>query len=841
MSVPPSCLTDGFYFRNDVAFMAAALALWLTAAALSFARDCCRARRLALWRIIRLSTLAALYLHPPVSATALGLLSCQPVQLSQFAVTVLKSGSPSAALGARAPNDGALTTVSLLSSNPYIVCFSPVHLPAGVFACITLAFYVVGLPAYSLVLTWRDPWLRARVGRRKPASRRRSSVGVLPPPIAPESRCSDDPVDTGDALFGAPIVKSGPPDDDEAQPVVWPFLRDSGYELHSWFFRHVDVAVVLGLTSLSALLPLPATLSLLAVKLALTLAVLGSLLVCLALLRNPYVEPWKWYLRVSLVTLSMSCVVVNGASRAADLGYDSAALSAFIAPASYLNMSVLVITVAVALGGFLVKERSHVRQAREGATLQLLQPVDVRAHATEATILDFGASRSCAVSLNVAAVVSTDTARGDVSAERPTGAESRVPVGRSGRSLAGLEVMPTRELHLAPNVASRAIEPTPPLTEMRQASGSRLLRTWNRLTSAYRGAAPQGTAYGVAARHVTAVQAVSEDADDHPVPGVPRRRQSEAVSSAASQPVSGLLRPAPARLGVMGKSASPPRRSVLRPSGVSTDPQRARPSPSRREEAQGRGTTIGGVDDEDADPPAHFVATPASHGGGGQAADSSTSAARGGIDSRDVLRRSGLNLLADASASPLSPPGGPRRRGVDEHPRSRHPALLRRPSTASGVPTAPSLAPVAPAEPLNSAEEPTAFRLQPRRASAADLAALSAARRDGGGAPPPRRRSWYGAPPSIGPSRDAVPGDSLLQVPGAVSPSVPRSSLLEGARAKPLWMQPAMHCRSSSPPRPAGESSGQPRARRMSAAMAAAGAAAVVSKPPLAAAGAWGQ
>lgn len=112
------------------------------------------------------------------------------------------------------------------------------------------------------------------------------------------------------------------------------------------------MAVVLGLAALAALLPLPASISQLAAKLVLTLALLGSLLACLAFLQNPYVLAWRWYLRVSLVILAASCVIVNGASRALDLGYGGATLEAFIVPASYINVGVLVATIVAALVGF---------------------------------------------------------------------------------------------------------------------------------------------------------------------------------------------------------------------------------------------------------------------------------------------------------------------------------------------------------------------------------------------------------------------------------------------------------------------------------------------------------
>lgn len=112
------------------------------------------------------------------------------------------------------------------------------------------------------------------------------------------------------------------------------------------------MTVVLGLNALAALLPLPGDVPLLAVKLALTFALLGVLFACLMRLANPYKEPWRWYLRVALVVLSASCVVVNGATRALDLGHGGAALEAFVTPASYVNVALFFVAVVVLLVGF---------------------------------------------------------------------------------------------------------------------------------------------------------------------------------------------------------------------------------------------------------------------------------------------------------------------------------------------------------------------------------------------------------------------------------------------------------------------------------------------------------
>lgn len=216
-------------------------------------------------------------------------------------------------------------TRALLFADPFVVCFRGSHLPVGVLACATVALYVVGLPA----LTFR--WLlQAPRGALAPP-RRRSSTSVSPSLASPSE----------------PVPASSPGGAED--PLLGPFIKDSGYTPLAWYWRHVDMSVVLGLSALAALLPLPGTLGLLAAKVSLTLALLAALLCCLVALPNPYKEPWRRPVRVAIVVLSASCVVVNAASRALDLGAGGATLSAFIAPASYVNVALFCCTIAVML------------------------------------------------------------------------------------------------------------------------------------------------------------------------------------------------------------------------------------------------------------------------------------------------------------------------------------------------------------------------------------------------------------------------------------------------------------------------------------------------------------
>ena len=314
--------------------MSVGVGAWLVSLVLSILEWYCSLRgasRVA----VRMSALAAVYLHPTVAQRSLRLLHCEAVQLSQVAITALDGGGGGGHSSVASQQGSTLSPVNLLVSDSFIVCFRGDHLVAGSVAAIALAAYVVGLPVTTFWWLWRD------------SHRRRTAAGIdmattsaaardIPPPHSPAT----------------PQLDRTPPLPSSDEPILAPFVADSGYAPHGWFWRHVDMLIVLGLNALAALLPLPASLPLLAAKLSATFALLCVLMMCLLMLPNPYKEPWRWYLRVALVALSASCVVVNGATRSLDLGFGGPALEAFITPASYLNFVILCVTFTVLLVGF---------------------------------------------------------------------------------------------------------------------------------------------------------------------------------------------------------------------------------------------------------------------------------------------------------------------------------------------------------------------------------------------------------------------------------------------------------------------------------------------------------
>ena len=466
VSVHPSCVS-GYYFGSDVAVLSVGLATWLAALCLNGCTT--RLDNRALLLAARATAMLAVFLHPTVSSSALGLVSCQAVQLSRRAVRSIE-GRYSGASAASASDDSSLEPVALLSSNPYIQCFSSSHVAAGALACITLVLYVVGLPAVTLHMLRNDKWLAAKLGwqlrrdctglwfRQLCQRRRKACFAVSDAEYL--ARCQTVPLqqeDQQDQLLQPP--------QDQLQlypsPLLYPFVVGGDYVPESWFFRHVDMSLVFGLVVLAAFLPLPATLPQLAAKVFLTLGLLTALLLCLSLLRNPFKEPWKWYLRVALVSLSISCDIVNSVSRALDLGLGGPILAAFIAPASYINVSVFGVAIIVALVCFLFDMRGGVyakragirygsTEHREGTLAGAASPSnthgrvmagiagdsDASLHAS--TLVDIFVDRS---SINAGSVTPANAPAADESARVPSDADAEV-TAPDMYALAAIDVAP---------------------------------------------------------------------------------------------------------------------------------------------------------------------------------------------------------------------------------------------------------------------------------------------------------------------------------------------------------------------------------------------------------------
>lgn len=87
-----------------------------------------------------------LILFPPAARNAIALLNCTPVQVSSAGTASLDGGAPSSSSSGRAGS--STTTVSVLASNPYFVCWTAggSQFAAGALAMSTLLCVVAAAP-----------------------------------------------------------------------------------------------------------------------------------------------------------------------------------------------------------------------------------------------------------------------------------------------------------------------------------------------------------------------------------------------------------------------------------------------------------------------------------------------------------------------------------------------------------------------------------------------------------------------------------------------------------------------------------------------------------------------
>ena len=313
VSLPPSCL-NSYPFSSDLSILGVALGAWLVALVAVCLR---RSLPFRAWRPVALLGISlSVYLHPAASASALRLLDCRTVQLSATAVAALEDstgGSAATATTDEVSSSVALRTVLVLASNSYVICFGRLHAPAGWFAAASLLFYVAAMPVCTLVWLWFDA---------------RLALALHTSSLAEPSKHLPQP-----------------------EPLLYPFLNGSDYRVESWFWRHIDMAIVFGLSATTALLPTASSLTEVAVKLGVVLTLLSALAVLLVILPNPYRRRWKRSIRLSLIVLSAACAAVDATARALDLGYGGPSLEASITPSAYCIVILTGATLAAVVVG----------------------------------------------------------------------------------------------------------------------------------------------------------------------------------------------------------------------------------------------------------------------------------------------------------------------------------------------------------------------------------------------------------------------------------------------------------------------------------------------------------
>ena len=352
ITLPPAC-TTGYLFSNDVSILGVAVMVWLIAAAAERVRRTRGVQRLR--PLVFVCIMAAVLLHPTVTSSALNIVNCKTVQLSATAAAALYDSSGSSAPASSAKTSGALVTVSVLESDPFVPCFGNLHSAAGGFAAATLLTYIALMPALTFLWLWRDPWLANQLRSRDgPAEVPHVASGVG---SSVDGRRSSL-VSPADVALGSPDSAKAPKGDSAAKavpvatPLLAPFLDSSDYDSMGWYWRHIDVTIVFGLSSVKTLLPIPSTLEEVETKLGVNLLLLSTLAFLLLAFRNPYKRKWQRSTRLALIALSAACASINGASRALDLGYGGPILAASIAPGAYCILVLFCVTLVVLLVGF---------------------------------------------------------------------------------------------------------------------------------------------------------------------------------------------------------------------------------------------------------------------------------------------------------------------------------------------------------------------------------------------------------------------------------------------------------------------------------------------------------
>ena len=338
LTLPPSCV-NGYPFSTDVGVLGLASGVWLLALATATLLRYLPESKV--WRrAVFLFVSLAVYLHPTASASALRLLDCRSVQLSATAVAALEDSSGDSAASSTTQGfsaSPALTTVSVVASNPLVPCLGRLHAPAGGFAAAVLLVYVAAMPAITFFWLWYDD----RLLHELRALMRATATSTDP--------CKSSP---SDAIASIESPSQPPPVLPRAVPMLFPFLGGSDYGTAAWYWRHVDIVVVFGLSATNALLPTPASILETAAKFSVTVALLGTLALLLIALPNPYRQQWKRPVRLSLVALSSACAAINAGSRALDLGYGGPGLAAAIAPGGYAILCLTAITLVTLIVGF---------------------------------------------------------------------------------------------------------------------------------------------------------------------------------------------------------------------------------------------------------------------------------------------------------------------------------------------------------------------------------------------------------------------------------------------------------------------------------------------------------
>ena len=139
----------------------------------------------------------------------------------------------------------------------------------------------------------------------------------------------------------------------DADSLLLPILSD--YSPSAWYTKFIDLALLLTLALLNALIPRPTTVVLIAIKTSVSCAAQLAVMIHVVVVR-PYVQgqEWKVYVRALLLMLSICCSLLSTSVYVHQFGLGSNSLAASIDAGAYIVFVLSCLALIVLVGGFCV-------------------------------------------------------------------------------------------------------------------------------------------------------------------------------------------------------------------------------------------------------------------------------------------------------------------------------------------------------------------------------------------------------------------------------------------------------------------------------------------------------
>jgi outer membrane protein assembly factor BamB len=268
-------------------------------------------RRQLLGSLFRVCVLGLAVLYATVTNSVISVLHCTTVNVSGSAYAALIGVLPSLT---RARTSAAVS-VSLLQSNPSIVCYTGSHVSVAALAWVTLLLYCI---AYPLVTVWlvtrRMTRMQARSDHNPKDGNDEQVVGmntdigriVIPGTTESETKTTPgivNPLHYVRVLVAAPKMRRTSIGPMAADPLLAPFVAADYYARVFWFFL-VDRAYFVVLACVQEFLDSPIS------RFSITIATLVCMAALLALIR-PFVAGWKLVVKLYAVLLCLLAAVLN--------------------------------------------------------------------------------------------------------------------------------------------------------------------------------------------------------------------------------------------------------------------------------------------------------------------------------------------------------------------------------------------------------------------------------------------------------------------------------------------------------------------------------------------------